>query len=99
MRTLLGDMYDKYDMFNLCLNTVATAVSANNFAGSANDQQCLLRVSGIPFINNTYNVNNENNENNEKNIDTTKIDDLSFNNKLEPNPLPISDNSIGTLIN
>lgn len=46
--------------------------------------------------NNTYNVNNENNENK---IDTTKIDDLSFNNKLEPNPLPMSDNSIGTLIN
>jgi len=56
LRTLLGDMYDKYDMFNLCLNSVSTAVSANNFAGSANDQQCLLRCSGIPFINNTYNI-------------------------------------------
>jgi hypothetical protein len=56
MRALLGDMYDKYDMFNLCLNTVATAVSANNFSASANDQQVMIRISGIPFINNTYNV-------------------------------------------
>ena len=56
LRSLLGDMYDKYDMFNLCLNTVATGTSANNFYATSSDMQVMIRVSGLPFINNTYNV-------------------------------------------
>ena len=56
LRTLLGDMYNKYDMFNICLNTIATAPSVNNFMSAAADLQTMVRVSGIPFINNTYNI-------------------------------------------
>ena len=61
MRTLLGDMYDKYDLFNLCLNTVATAPSTIGFNLASKDLQVILRVSGIPFINNTYNITSNNN--------------------------------------
>jgi hypothetical protein len=56
LRTLLGDMYDKYDMFNLCLNTVSTSTSTNNIYKSFNDSNVIIRVSGIPFINNSYNI-------------------------------------------
>lgn len=63
LRTLLGDMYDKYDLFNLCLNTIATGVSTANFNTAAQDLQTLIRINGLPFINNTYNINGTNNAN------------------------------------
>jgi hypothetical protein len=63
LRTLLGDMYNKYDMFNICLNTIATAPSVNNFMSVAADLQTMVRVSGIPFINNTYNIGSNYNSN------------------------------------
>lgn len=63
LRTLLGDMYDKYDMFNLCLNTVTTAPSLNSVYKASQDVQVMMRVSGLPFINNTYNVGATNNNN------------------------------------
>ena len=63
LRTLLGDMYDKYDMFNLCLNTVATATATSNIYKSFNDSNVIIRVSGIPFINNTYNIGSSYNSN------------------------------------
>jgi hypothetical protein len=63
MRTLLGDMYDKYDTYNLCLNTVATATSLNNVYKAPSDSQVMLRIQGLPFINNTYNVGSSYNSN------------------------------------
>ena len=64
LRSLLGTMYDKYDTFNLCLNTVATGVSQSYYNASPNDLQVLLRISGLPFINNTYNIGSSYNANN-----------------------------------
>jgi hypothetical protein len=61
MRTLLGDMYDKYDIFNLCLNTIATSVSTTTFNKTTKDLQIIIRVSGLPFINNTYSIQTNNN--------------------------------------
>jgi hypothetical protein len=59
IRTLLGDMYDDYDQFNLCLNTFASAV-VNGGAGvvgaSLDDRALLLKMSGLPFLNQTYDV-------------------------------------------
>ena len=49
-------MYDKYDRFNLCLNTIAQGVSTNNFWTSSKDAQCIIRINGLPFVNNTYNI-------------------------------------------
>ena len=136
LRTLLGDMYDKYDTFNLCLNTVASSlpnsvaittqalsasvqtagtqvtlattnaaiqigqyvtgvnvppnttvsnISSNTLtlsnptltgipastvlsfysAGFATNEnlQVIMRVSGLPFINNTYNITSSGNVN------------------------------------
>jgi len=71
MRVLLGPLYDKYDCFNLTLNTIVSGVTAaglgtSTFGTSASgegDRNLLIKVSGIPFINNsyvvgsTYNVN------------------------------------------
>ena len=57
LRTLLGDMYDKFDMFNLCLNTVSHSNSALTNGNTGNDQRnVILNLSGLPFINNTYNT-------------------------------------------
>jgi hypothetical protein len=56
LRSLLGDMYDKYDTFNLCLNTVSSGVSQNYYYASPSDLQVLLRIQGLPFLNNTYNI-------------------------------------------
>jgi hypothetical protein len=59
LRMLLGDMYDKYDRFNLCLNTIASGIAGQagtTFFLAAADAQVLVRVSGLPFINNTYNI-------------------------------------------
>lgn len=55
LRMLLGDMYDKYDRFNLCLNTIASGIS-NNYFGTQADAQVLVRVSGLPWVNNSYNI-------------------------------------------
>ena len=56
LRTLLGDMYDKYDMFNLCLNTVTTASAPASTGGSNDDRNVIFYLSGLPFVNQTYDV-------------------------------------------
>ena len=63
LRTLLGDMYDKYDMFNLSLDTVTSAPSFSIVYKSPIDSLVNLRISGLPFINNTYNVGANSNGN------------------------------------
>ena len=56
LRTLLGDMYEKSDLFNLCLNSVSSGATLNNIYKAPVDNNVLMRVSGIPFINSTYNI-------------------------------------------
>lgn len=57
LRTVLGDMYDKFDMFNLCLNTITTANSLLTNANTGNDQRnVIVSLSGLPWINQTYNA-------------------------------------------
>ena len=59
LRTLLGDMYDDYDIFNLSFNTYTSAVvgSGATLAGaSLDDRQLLVKISGLPFLNQTYDV-------------------------------------------
>ena len=63
LRTLLGDMYDKYDTFNICLDTVTSASSLHYIYATPNDTQVNLRLSGLPLINNTYNIGSVNNGN------------------------------------
>jgi hypothetical protein len=56
--TLLQGMYEKYDSFNICLNTIMTDFipTANNDTvyTDKTDQNAVIFVSGLPFISNTY---------------------------------------------
>ena len=63
LRTLLGDMFDKYETFNLCLNTIHTSVPTALYALNTDDSNVFIKVSGLPFINNTYDVKGGNNTN------------------------------------
>jgi hypothetical protein len=53
LRTLLGDLYDKYDRFNLSLNTIATSIS-QAIGATADDRCTYITLSGLPWTNNTY---------------------------------------------
>ena len=53
LRTLLGDMFDKYDRYLLLLQNISQAYSA---AISTNDDRSILiNMSGLSFVNSTYN--------------------------------------------
>lgn len=67
LRLLLGDMYNKYDRFNLCLNTVAQGFEVISL-NSSNDGQCLIRITGLPWANNSYNITSTGNNNNQSTI-------------------------------
>lgn len=57
LRTLLGDMYDEYDEFNLVLKQVASNQSNARFEGVPyNSRGVYFRISGLPFLNSTYDV-------------------------------------------
>ena len=62
LRVLLGDLYDKYDRFNLNLNTIATSI-ATAYTGTADDRCTYLTIAGLPWINNSYNVSSNCNTN------------------------------------
>ena len=63
LRTVLGDMYDDYDLFNICLNTISTSTT-NLITDSFDDNKNVaIEISGLPFINQTYNVKNSCNSN------------------------------------
>ena len=59
LRTLLGPLYDKYDTFNLCLNSIACGNPALDLGVLYGDNDVdnlhhLVNISGLPFINSTY---------------------------------------------
>jgi hypothetical protein len=57
LRTLMGDMYDKYDLFMLKPILIATAANPpQNWGGDTNDRNVVLNIQGLPFVNNTYNA-------------------------------------------
>ena len=63
LRTLLGDMYDDYDIFNICLNSISTA-TANPILDLNDDvKNVFITLSGLPLINQTYSVKNGCNSN------------------------------------
>ena len=63
LRTLLGDMYDKYDMFAL-VPVVFASSHANNTFGSTNDDRITqVFISGLPFTNNVYSTFSKTNTN------------------------------------
>jgi hypothetical protein len=59
LRTILGDMYDQYDEFNLSLNTISTSICTTfDFNPLTDYKNIYIKMSGLPFINNTYNLKN-----------------------------------------
>lgn len=54
LKTLMGTLYNKYNTFCLRLNQIA--YSSANFPQTNNiDQQVIIQMSGLNFINSTYN--------------------------------------------
>ncbi len=51
LRTLLGHMYDKYDLFNICLANVTQSNGAGNFGATNDDIIVQIYLKGLPFIN------------------------------------------------
>ena len=62
LRVLLGNLYSKYDRFNLCLNTFTTGPLVGVVPDA--DTGTYITLSGLPFVSNTYGVktNSLNNE-------------------------------------
>ena len=56
LRNVLGPMYYKYDKFNLCLVNISTGQSNAALGNTIDDLNVCVNVSGLPFINQTYNV-------------------------------------------
>jgi hypothetical protein len=63
LRTVLGDMYDQYDEFNLCLNTISTSQCPNFDQNATDNKNVYIKISGLPFLNQTYSVKNNCNSN------------------------------------
>lgn len=57
LRTLLGDLWDKYDTFNLCLKSMISGVQPEiTFGTTLNDLAVFIMIDGLPFINCTYDL-------------------------------------------
>lgn len=55
LRTILGDMYDLYDRFALVpIKFQSGNVNLTTFGATENDRVISLNISGLPFLNNTY---------------------------------------------
>ena len=53
-RMVLGDMYDKYDKFNITINSYSIKESTDDLA--AYECDFVYYISGLPFSNQTYNL-------------------------------------------
>jgi len=69
LRVLLGDMYDKYDTFNLCLNAISTS-QANSIDPFHDSKNVSIKLSGLAWLNQSYNVKSLTNNNNSTTIGT-----------------------------
>ena len=52
LRTLLGDMFDKYNRYLLLLQNISQANSGT--MTTADDRSILIKMSGLSFVNSTY---------------------------------------------
>jgi hypothetical protein len=46
-------MYDKYNSFNICLNTISTT-TANTIDPNTESKNVILKLSGLPWLNQSY---------------------------------------------
>ena len=62
MRQVLGEMYDTYETFNVYLYQISQTTSIST-AINATFSMVDVRLSGLPFLNHTYNTVSRNNTN------------------------------------
>jgi len=61
-KTILGDMYDKYDKFNISLAFITFGATAAQYGAFAIDRTLMLNIGGLAFNNCAYNtLTNSNN--------------------------------------
>jgi hypothetical protein len=60
LKTLLGDLFDKYDRFNINLNFVAGSQTGTTAETDLNNRMFLVKLSGLPFTS-SYNQPTKNN--------------------------------------
>ena len=63
MRRVLGEMYNKYESFDLYLYQISLSLPVTGTPTSAQYFLVDINITGLPFINNTYNVFSQNNIN------------------------------------
>ena len=65
MRRVLGEMYDKYDTFNMYLYQINQSSAFHTAAPTIGSNNVLVdvRIKGLQFLNSTYNVVSRNNTN------------------------------------
>lgn len=61
MRTVMGDLYDSYNSYNIALTAVITPLSTLVAGTTDSDRKLLVYMSGLGWKNNTYNFANRNN--------------------------------------
>jgi hypothetical protein len=62
LRALLGDLYYQYDYFNMTLtNLNCSAMGSTVATGNHDDRILTVKISGLPFINQSYNQPTGNN--------------------------------------
>ena len=61
MRQVLGNMYDKYETFNLYLYQIAQSPAFSTAPTTLSQSLVDIRISGFQFLNNGYNVTTRNN--------------------------------------
>jgi hypothetical protein len=63
LRMVLGQMYEKYDVFSLELAYLGQGLSEDVLNTEVNDSLVFIQLSGLPLINNTYNIITKHNTN------------------------------------
>ena len=62
MRMIMGEMYDRYETYNIYLYQInQTAGLSASTTSNANQLLVDIRMKGLPFLNNTYNFKTQNN--------------------------------------
>jgi hypothetical protein len=62
LRMLLGSMYDQYDYFNISLISISSSLTQALAVGAtADDKMVFVKMSGLPFINQTFQQSTGNN--------------------------------------
>ncbi len=56
LKTVLGPMYDKYDLFNIYLTNILSVNTTNNYGSSVWDLSVSIFMGGLSFVNQNYNM-------------------------------------------